>query len=91
VVSPGCRFWEDGVFVPPRPVLKAPSPWLPGSPTRTTSPSTYGVLSGLMLPAPPRPWETSGADIVGLLTQISDVFGAKATEWLYRGPWEEFV
>ena len=54
--------WE-GISVPPRPVLYAPSPWLPSAPTRTTSPSTYWVSSGVMLPAPPRPCETSGADM----------------------------
>jgi hypothetical protein len=46
---------------PPRPLLNAPSPWLPSTPYRTISPSTYcSVLScGVMLPAPPRPCDTS--------------------------------
>lgn len=47
--------------IPPRPELKAPSPWLPSTPDRTTSPSTYFVSSVSILPAPPRPWDTSTA------------------------------
>lgn len=49
---------------PPRPVLYGPSSWLPSGPARTTSPSVYLTDSGPMLPAPPRPWETSKSDIV---------------------------
>lgn len=52
-----------GLVSPPLPVLNAPSPWLPSTPTRTTSPSTYCVSSGVMFPAPPRPCDTSGAAI----------------------------
>lgn len=46
--------------VPPLPVLTP----VPSSPARTISASVYFVSSGLMLPAPPRPWDTSGALIL---------------------------
>lgn len=41
---------------PPRPVLTP----VPSSPVLTISASAYLVSSALILPAPPRPWETSG-------------------------------
>lgn len=56
--------------VPPRPVLTP----VPSSPARTISASAYLVSSGLMLPAPPRPCEISGALIVVFRVRIGFLF-----------------
>lgn len=49
------------IYIPPRPVLYAPSPCVPSTPVLVTSPSTYFVASGLMLPAPPLPCDMDGS------------------------------
>lgn len=51
--------------LPPRPADQEPSWCEPSTPCLVTEPSVYCVSSGLMLPAPPRPWETSAMGAAG--------------------------